>query len=52
MKMRLEASNLFQTRFPRDRQFFAPDRSGVFTGSENLDRERGEFLTFTISDQF
>ncbi|MFM7350382.1 MAG: TonB-dependent receptor domain-containing protein [Erythrobacter sp.] len=38
LKMRLEASNLFQTRFPRDRQFFAPDRGGVFTGSESLDR--------------
>lgn len=52
VKMRLEASNLFQTRFPRDRQLFAPDRSGTFIGSEELDRERGEFVTFTISDQF
>ena len=52
VKMRLEASNLFQTRFPRDRQLCAPDRSGTFLGSELLDRERGEFVTFTISDQF
>ena len=52
VKMRLEASNLFQTRFPRDRQLFTPDRSGTFLGSELLDRERGEFVTFTISDQF
>lgn len=52
VKMRLEASNLFQTRFPRERQLFAPDRGGTFIGSEELDRERGEFVTFTISDQF
>ncbi len=52
VKMRLEASNLFQTRFPRDRQLFASDRSGAFIGTEVLDRERGEFVTFTISDQF
>jgi hypothetical protein len=50
--MRLEASNIGQTRFPRDRQLFAPDRSGTFLGTERLDRERGEFVTFTISDQF
>lgn len=52
VKMRLEASNLFQTRFPRDRTLFAPDRGGTLTGSEFLDRERGEFVTFTLSDQF
>ena len=52
VKMRLEASNIGQTRFPRDRQLFAPDRSGTFLGTERLDRERGEFVTFTISDQF
>lgn len=45
-------SFLFQTRFPRDRTLFAPDRGGTLTGSEFLDRERGEFVTFTLSDQF
>lgn len=52
VKMQLEVRNIGQTRFPRDRQLFAPDRSGVFIGSEELDRERGEFVKFTISDQF
>lgn len=52
LKMRLEASNLFQTRFPSDRQLFSPDRGGNLVGSEELDRERGEFVTFTVSDQF
>lgn len=31
--------------------FFAPDRSGVFTGSEIADRKRGMFITLTIEDQ-
>lgn len=50
--MQLEVRNIGQTRFPRDRLLFAPDRSGAFTGSEVLDRERGEFVKFTVSDQF
>lgn len=52
VKMQLEVRNIGQVRFPRARQFFAPDRSGAFVGSEVLDRERGEFVRFTISDQF
>jgi outer membrane receptor protein involved in Fe transport len=52
VKMQLEVSNIGQVRFPRDRLLFAPDRSGAFIGSEVLDRERGEFVKFTISDQF
>lgn len=52
VKMQLEVRNIGQVRFPRDRQLFAPDRSDAFIGSEVLDRERGEFLKFTISDQF
>jgi outer membrane receptor protein involved in Fe transport len=52
MKMQLEFRNIGQTRFPRDRQLFAPDRSAALIGSEVLDRERGEFVKFTISDQF
>jgi hypothetical protein len=52
VKLRLEVSNIGQVQFPRDRQLFAPDRGGTFIGSEVLDRERGEFITLTISDQF
>lgn len=52
VKMQLEVRNIGQVQFPRDRLLFAPDRAGLFTGSEILDRERGEFVKFTISDQF
>ncbi len=52
VKMRLEVRNIGQVRFPRDRLLFAPDRNGAFIGSEVLDRERGEFVKFTVSDQF
>ena len=52
IKMQLEVSNIGQTRFPRDRVLFAPDRSGAVIGTEFLDRERGEFVKFTLTDQF
>ncbi len=52
VKMQLEVRNIGQTRFPRDRLLFAPDRSGAVIGSEVLERERGEFVKFTVSDQF
>lgn len=52
VKMQLEVSNIGQTRFPRDRVLFAPDRSGAVIGAEFLDRERGEFVKLTLTDQF
>lgn len=52
IKMRLEVTNIGQARFPRDRVLFAPDRGGAVIGTEFLDRERGEFVTFTLTDQF
>jgi hypothetical protein len=52
VKMQLEVRNIGQVQFPRDRQLFAPDRAGAFIGTEVLDRERGEFVKFTVSDQF
>lgn len=52
VKMQLEVRNIGQVQFPRDRLLFAPDRAGAFNGSEVLDRERGEFIKFTVSDQF
>lgn len=52
VKMQLEVRNIGQVQFPRDRLLFTPDRAGAFIGSEVLDRERGEFIKFTVSDQF
>ena len=52
VKMQLEVRNIGQTRFPRERLLFAPDRDSAFFGSEVLARERGEFVRFTISYQF
>lgn len=52
IKMQLEVTNIGQARFPRDRVLFAPDRSGAVIGTEFLDRERGEFVKFTLTDQF
>ena len=52
VKAQLEVRNIGGRDFPRERRFFAPDRSGVFTGSEIQERRRGEFVKLTISDQF
>jgi outer membrane receptor protein involved in Fe transport len=52
VRMQLEVRNIGGQEFPRDRLLFAPDRSGAFLGSEVLRRRRGEFVKFTISDQF
>lgn len=52
VRMQLEVRNIGGQEFPRDRLLFAPDRSGAFLGSEVLRRRRGEFIKFTISDQF
>ncbi|MEO0463782.1 MAG: TonB-dependent receptor [Pseudomonadota bacterium] len=52
VKMNLEVRNIGGQLFPRDRLLFAPDRGGAITGRELLDRRRGEFVKFTITDQF
>jgi outer membrane receptor protein involved in Fe transport len=52
VKMNLEVRNIGGQAFPRDRFLFAPDRSGAFVGSELIDRRRGEFIKFTVTDQF
>jgi len=52
VRMQLEVRNIGGQEFPRDRLLFAPDRSGEFIGSEILRRRRGEFVKFTVSDQF
>lgn len=52
VKMQLEVRNIGRTLFPRERFLFTPDRSGALAGSEILDRRRGEFVKFTVTDQF
>lgn len=52
VKMQLEVRNIGGALFPRERLLFTPDRSGSLTSTEILDRRRGEFVKFTISDQF
>lgn len=52
VKMQLEVRNIGEQAFPRERNLFASDRSGSLIGTENIDRQRGEFIKFTISDQF
>ena len=52
VKMNLEVRHIGGVEFPRERLLFAPDRSGALSGSEILDRRRGEFVKFTVSDQF
>jgi len=52
VKTQLEVRNIGRREFPRERRFFAPDRSGSFVGSEVIDRERGAFIKLTVSNQF
>lgn len=52
VKMQLEIRNIGGQGFPRERLLFDPDRGAAFSGSEIIDRRRGEFVKFTISDQF
>ncbi|MEM1105154.1 MAG: TonB-dependent receptor [Pseudomonadota bacterium] len=52
VKTQLEVRNIGGWDLPRERQFFSPDRGGVFTGSELQDRRRGAFIKLTVSDQF
>ncbi|MEM6707794.1 MAG: TonB-dependent receptor [Pseudomonadota bacterium] len=52
LRTRLELRFFKRRGFPRERLFFAPDRSGAFVGSEQLDRERGMFINLQFSGQF
>lgn len=52
VRMQLEVRHIGGQEFPRDRLLFARDRSGEFVGSEVPRRRRGEFVKFTVSDQF
>lgn len=52
LRSRLEVRFFKRRGFPRERRFFAPDRGGSFVGSEQLDRERGAFISLEFSGQF
>ena len=52
VKMTLKFSGLGNETFSRQREFFTPDRAGVFSGSELIRRGRGAFVTFTVAGQF
>ncbi|MEE9328682.1 MAG: TonB-dependent receptor [Parvularculaceae bacterium] len=52
LKANLEFTGIGEQNFSRERQFFAPDRSGVFEGSQVISRDRGMFVTLTVSGQF
>lgn len=52
VKTNLEFAGIGKQNFFRNRRFFDPDRSGIFTGSQNISRERGMQVTLTMSGRF
>jgi len=52
VKTNLEFSGIGKQNFFRGRRFFDPDRSGVFVESQDISRDRGMFVTLTMSGQF
>ena len=44
--------NIGKRNFFRERRFFDPSRAGAFAGAETIDRDRGIFVTLTLSGQF
>ena len=52
VKTNLEFSGIGAQKFFRGREFFSPNRSGVFDGSEIVRTERGMAVTLTTSAQF
>ncbi|MFT4769651.1 MAG: hypothetical protein ACI8RN_002802 [Glaciecola sp.] len=52
LKMRLNLDGIGKQNFSRRREFFQPDRSGVFRGSELISRDQGMFVRLTFSGQF
>jgi len=52
LKTNLEFSGIGKQNFFRGRRFFVPDRSGVFVGSQDISRDRGMFVSLTMSGQF
>jgi len=49
IKLSLTAFNVTDPPFRRDRMFYTPDRSGVFTAREYRERHFGSFLIFQVS---
>lgn len=52
IKTSLEFSGIGKQNFFRERRFFNPDRDGAFDGSQTVSRDRGMFITLTMSGQF
>lgn len=52
IRMNLAVRNIGGRRFFRERLFFEPSRAGDFVGAETIDRERGMFVTLTLTGQF
>ena len=52
VRTNLAFRNVGGRNFYRERRFFSPDRGGVFTGAETISRDRGMFVTLTMSGQF
>jgi len=52
VKANLSFSAIGGQRFIRERRFFSPDRNGIFTGAELIDRRRGTFATMNLSGTF
>ncbi|MEM8771682.1 MAG: TonB-dependent receptor [Pseudomonadota bacterium] len=51
VKSRLSLRGVGGRNFRSDRLFFSPDRSGAFSGSEVVDRNRGLFITLSVEGQ-
>ena len=51
IKSRLALRGVGGRNFFTERRFFSPDRSGMFVGSEQVDRDRGMFVTLTLEGQ-
>lgn len=52
LRTNLSLRNIGERNFYRERVFYDPDRSGPQTGSEVISRDRGMFISLTVSGQF
>jgi len=51
IKSRLALRGVGGRNFRTERLFFSPDRAGSFIGTEQVDRDRGMFITLTLEGQ-
>ncbi|MEL7311199.1 MAG: TonB-dependent receptor plug domain-containing protein [Pseudomonadota bacterium] len=52
LRTRVELTGIGDQNFRRERRLFDPDRSGTFTGSQIISRDRGMFVNLSLSGQF